>query len=98
MNQFVHRMRYSTSEASFQFLVFLVRAISGLLLGLTMAIAGQEAVGFGNLLFMFIVVTTTGVSLRLTKGWGLLASIIILLVLVLAGVLLKLYIHTAMGG
>lgn len=95
MNEFVQRVRYNASEASFHFLIFLIRSISGLLLGLTLAISGQEIIGYGNLLFMFVVVLTTGLVLRATKGWGLLSAVIILLVLVLMGVLLKLYVHTA---
>lgn len=77
-------------------LIFFIRMASGLFLGLTLALSSQEIYGFGTFTFMFIIIICTGATLRVTRLWGLLSSIIILLVLILLAVLIKLYIYKAM--
>ncbi|MBY0314084.1 MAG: hypothetical protein K2Q26_01105 [Bdellovibrionales bacterium] len=98
MGEFAERIKFSLKESLLEFLIFLVRLASGVFLGLTLAVTSEAIWHTGILVFMFIVVVTMGVIARITRYWGLLTSVILLLSLVLIGVLFKLYIHTAIVG
>ena len=98
MSEFVDKIRYNFKQSALHFMVFLVRLFTGAFVGATIALTLQSLMGTDILVFMFIVVTTIAVILRATWDWGLLPSIILLLVFALIGVLLKLYIHTAACG
>jgi hypothetical protein len=98
MSEFVDKIKYNFKQTLLQFVVFLIRLLTGALVGATIALTVQSLMGTGILIFMFIVITTIGVILRATWDWGLLPAIILLLVFALIGVLLKLYIHTAAVG
>lgn len=95
MSDFAERFKDSVRGTTKQLTIFLVRLFTGALLGLSLALAAQSFSPISIFLFMFVVITTTGIVLRVTRYWSLPAAIILLLVLVLIGVLLKLYIHTA---
>lgn len=95
MGEFSERIKDNVRGSAKQLMIFLVRLTTGALLGLTIALVTQSFSPIGIFLFMFIVITTIGVILRITRYWSLPANIILLLVLALIGVLLKLYIHTA---
>jgi len=98
MSEFVEKIKYNFKQSLLHFAIFMVRLLTGAFVGATIALTMQSLMGTGILIFMFIVVTTIGIILRATWDWGLLPSIILLLVFALIGVLLKLYIHTAALG
>lgn len=98
MSEFVDKIRYNFKQSLLHFAIFLVRLLTGALVGATIALTLQSLLGTGIFIFMFVVITTMGVILRATWDWGLLPAIILLLVFALIGVLLKLYIHTAAVG
>jgi hypothetical protein len=95
MSELTERLKDNFKGSAMQLTIFLVRLLTGSFLGITIAVCMQTMHQISMFLFMFIVVATTGIILRLTRYWSLLAAIILLLVLTLIGVLLKLYIHTA---
>lgn len=95
MSEFAEKIKYNLKSSALHFLIFLVRLLTGAFIGVTIALTAQNLLEAGMVLFMFIVVVTIGVVLRVTRDWGLLPCIILLLVFALLGVLLKLYIHTA---
>lgn len=95
MSELTEKIKFNVKESMWQLLIYMIRLLSGGFLGLVIAVANQTLTGTGPLIFMFIVVTTIAVILRITRHWSLMASIILFLSLVLIGVLLKLYIHTA---
>lgn len=98
MSEFTERMKLSFKDSLYQFIVFLVRLFSGVLLGLTIAVTNEAITHIGILVFMFILIVTMAVILRVTRAWSLMASTILFLTIVLLGVLFKLYIHTAVVG
>lgn len=98
MGEFTEKIKGNVKGSLLEFVIFLVRLTTGAFLGLTVALTAQNMLGFSQLVFMFIVISAMALIVRLTRGWGLLGSIILLLVFVLIGVLLKLYIHTAAIG
>lgn len=96
MNNIKERISMTAKENLMAFTIFLLRLLSGVILGLAIAISMQQFMGIGIFSFMFIVILTSLIVLRITKTLGLLGSIIFLLVLVLIGVMLQLYILRAM--
>ena len=98
MSQFADRIKENAKESMSQTVVFLVRLITGTILGLTIAITWQNMSPLSHLVFVFIVMLTAALLLRLTRNWSLLPVMILMLVLSLVGVLLKLYIHTSAAG
>lgn len=95
MNDFKERMTTNMKDSFLAFTVFLLRLLSGVLLGLAIAISVEKFMNIEIFSFMFIVVFTSSLILYITRSLGLLGSIIFLLVLVLLGVLLQLYILKA---
>jgi fatty-acid desaturase len=97
MSEFAERIKDNVRGSAKHLTIFMVRLLTGSLLGVTLALITQNLTNppIGTFLFMFIAITTIGVVLRITRYWSLAATVILLLVLVLIGVLLKLYIHTA---
>ncbi len=98
MNNIKERISLTFKESLMAYSIFLLRLFSGALLGLTVAVSMQTFMGIGIFSFMFIVILTSMLVLRVTRSLGLLGSIIFLLVLVLIGVLLQLYIYKAMNN
>jgi hypothetical protein len=98
MNNIKERISVSLKESVLAFTIFLLRLFSGALLGLSIAISMETFMGIGIFTFMFIVILTSALVLRMTRLLGLLGAIIFLLVLVLIGVLLQLYILKAMNN
>ncbi|MCB9073724.1 MAG: hypothetical protein H6623_08885 [Bdellovibrionaceae bacterium] len=96
MGEFKERLTTNLKNSSLQFLIFLLRLLIGALIGLSIAISAQTMSSIGIYTFMFIVVVSMMLVLRITRSLGLLGSIIFLLVLILIGVLLKLYILEAL--
>ena len=95
MNEFKEGFSSNIKNSFHDFMIFSIRLFSGFLLGLTIALAAEKIMGIQIFAFMFVVILTSFVVLRVTKNLGLLGAIIFLLVLVLIGVLLQLYILKA---
>ena len=82
-------------ESSSSFVSFVVRLLSGCVIGFTLAIIGDEIIGYSNLLFTFVVVSVIGIFLRVTKKWAVMIVLLFDLLMVAMGLLLKLYILRA---
>lgn len=95
MNTIKERISENVKSSLQTFIIYLLRLFSGILLGLTFALFAEEFAGIEIFSFMFIVIITSLLTLRITRNLGLLGAIIFLLVLVLIGVLLQLYILKA---
>lgn len=78
-------------------LVFLLKLVSGLFLGLTITLIGQEIFAYGNLAFWFVMLLVTAVFLKIAKPWGAWPVLIFDLICFLVGLLLKLYIQVSPG-
>jgi hypothetical protein len=95
----VDRFQERIRDASMDLLVFAVRTFTGLVLGFTFGLILQQGLGYapgeGTLILVFAVVMTTALVLRLTRGWSLFSVLILDLILVLIGLLLRLYVMVA---
>lgn len=101
MEEMVGRMQTHLKKTSGDLLLFVLKLVSGGVLGLTLALIMQEVLGKAegeNLLaFFFVIIVTTSVFLRLAKAWGFTAVLIFDLVCVLIGMILRLYVMVAPG-
>lgn len=98
MAELMGRMQQGIKNSSSDFVLLAMRALTGTFIGVTMGLIVQEALSEGQeitLAFVFAFVTTLGVIWRLTRGWGLAAVLLFDLIVVLVGVLLRLYIMVA---
>ena len=98
MGEFIENMQHTLKKNSQNIGLFTVRFFSGLFLGVTLTLVGQQILGYGQLLFWFIIFLTTAVFLKITKGWKWVGVIVLDFILILIGLLLKMYILIAPGG
>ncbi len=76
-------------------LTWVLKGITGIFLGLTLGMIGQELMKFGTLMLVFFTIVITGVFLRLAKSWGLGGVLIFDLICVLVSQILRMYILLA---
>jgi hypothetical protein len=91
----VSNVQNKMTESSKSLALFTFKLISGLVIGLTLALAGQEIFGFSNLVFIFVIVCVSGVFLRIVNRWNLLIMVLFDLFAVVAALLLKMYVVMA---
>ncbi len=98
VNQIMGNMQHRIKSSSFGVFTILLKLVSGLVLGLTFALVGQEMIGYESLAFMFVMVVVLGVFLRIAKNWRVLGVVVFNVFLILAGMLLRVYIVIAPGA
>ncbi len=102
MREFADKMQVSLKKNSSDLFTFLLKIVSGSLLGLTFALIVQEIMGKKDgdalLSFVFMILVIMAVFLRISKKWNLPAVLIFDLVCVLVGMVLRLYIMVAPGA
>jgi hypothetical protein len=87
--------RVKTSSNAISLLIF--KVISGLFLGLTFALIGDQVVDYGWFSFVLVIVVTAGTLLRVMKSWTWMHVSIFVLICLLIGMLLRMYILIAPG-
>ena len=70
---------------------------SGMILGLTFALIGQEVSNYGPILFWFVIIAVTATFYRLSRSWGSIGLLIFNLLCILAALLIRMYIVVAPG-
>jgi hypothetical protein len=95
MSEFANKMQMQFKKTSLQMTVLLVRIMTGFVLGLVLAIAGQTLMEYKTIMFTFVILAVMALTVRLTREWTLVKVLILDLILVLVGLVLKLYIHMA---
>jgi hypothetical protein len=97
MSQFVESMRMGVKNSSSSLMLWSLKMISGLILGLTLALIGEEMMGYQSLSFFFVLIVTALVFLRTSKPWGVGGVLIFDLIAVLIGLILRMYLLIAPG-
>ena len=88
--------RFKTSTNAISLLVF--KAVSGAVLGLTLALIGEEIIQYGVISFVLVTIVSTACILRISKAWSWTHILIFDLICVLIGLLLRMYILIAPGA
>lgn len=71
------------------------RILTGFFIGLTLALIGQELVGYGSFSLLFLNLVVLGLFFRLSQSWSVVKILIFDLVCVLVIQILKMYILIA---
>lgn len=85
----------NVKQTSYVITHFIIRLITGLMLGLTLGLIGQELIGYGVFALLFGIVVITALVLRGLKDWTLGKILIFDLFCVLVAMLLRMYILVA---
>ncbi|MGZ3722075.1 MAG: hypothetical protein ACXVA9_04035 [Bdellovibrionales bacterium] len=88
------RFKTSTNVLS----LFAFKALSGVILGLTLALIGEEIIQYGVFSFVLVTMVVTGSLLKIGKSWTWTHILIFDLICVLIGLLLRMYILIAPGA
>ena len=98
MSALIDNLQYKLKASSSGLALFIFKALSGLLLGLTIAIIGQEIIGYGTFSFTLVIVVVVGAVLRMARQWRWLAMGVFNLICVLLALLLRMYVLIAPGA
>lgn len=74
---------------------WLLRIVSGTILGTTLALIGQELAGYGSFMLLFVMLVVLSLFLRLSSSWSIPKVLIFDLICALVGQLLRMYILLA---
>lgn len=98
MGQFIENVQETLKKNSQNIGIFTLRLFSGFVVGLTLTLIFQQILGYGQLLYWFIIFVAIAAFLRTTKGWTFMAVVGLDFVLVLIALILKMYILIAPGA
>lgn len=74
-----------------------IRVLTGLFLGLTFALIGDQIIDYGWFSFMLVIAVTTGTIFKVTRSWAWIHILIFNLICILTGLILRMYILIAPG-
>lgn len=98
MKKYVVVMQNNLKKSSGSFLTFLLKVITGGLIGLTLALVGQEMFKYGNFLFVFVIMMTLTAFLAISRRWNIWTLGVFNLFCILLGLLLRMYALVAPGA
>lgn len=98
MSEFVENVQLRLKKSSSSLLTLSLRVLTGMILGLTFALVGQEILLYGNFSFFLVITAMTLGFLRLSRSWGTSKVLVFDVICVLVGMLLKMYILVAPGA
>jgi len=98
MSEFMQNVQVRIKNSSGSIFLFGFKLVTGLFLGLTMALIGQEMIGYKSFAFTFVILTFCGFFLKISKRWSVVSVVVFNLVFVLIGLLLRMYILISPGA
>lgn len=72
-----------------------LKVVTGLFIGLTLALIGQEIIHYGWFSFVLVIVVTAGLMVKVSKSWSWTQLLIFNLICVLIALILRMYILIA---
>ncbi|MEN0057476.1 MAG: hypothetical protein AAGB31_01475 [Bdellovibrio sp.] len=95
MRGFANSAQEGVKSTSLSLLHFTLRFITGIMLGMVLALIGQELMDYGTFALIFVTVVILAACLRALKNWSIGQILIFDLICVLVAMLLKMYITVA---
>jgi hypothetical protein len=95
MSEISNNVQEGVKTSSISFLAFTIKLITGLLIGLTLSLIGQEMMNYGNLIFVFVLLMVTATVMKTIWTWNLGKVLIFDLICALIAVSLRMYILIA---
>jgi uncharacterized membrane protein YccC len=98
MGQFIEDLQYKLKTSSSSIALLAFKLIVGLVLGLVLALVGQQMVNYGDLSFLLVVIVALSAFFRIAKAWRWAGVSVFALLCVLLALLLNMYIMVAPGA
>lgn len=95
VSQLAGNVQQGVKNTSVSLLAITLRILTGLILGLTFALIGQEVFKYTTFMFVFMMVVVAGLIFRTSRSWSVGAILIFDLICVLVALLLRAYILIA---
>lgn len=87
--------RFKTTSSVVALIAF--KIFTGLFLGLTLALIGDQIIGYGVFSLILVMLVTAGAVIKISKSWTWTHMFIFNLICLLVGMLLRMYILIAPG-
>jgi hypothetical protein len=97
MDQYSSEINEEFKRKALLISTFLVRCITGAMIGLTFSLIGQEIFNFNSIALVFLLISVWGVFMRISKQWSIVFLLIFDLFCILIAMLLRMYILIAPG-
>ena len=98
MKKYMMAMQTNLKKSSNSLFMFTVRSFTGLFIGFTLALVGQELFKYGTFLFAFVIMATVSVILVISRHWSIWVIGTFNLFCILLGLLLRMYAFVAPGA
>lgn len=95
MGELAHKVQTGAQSTSLRIFTGLLKALTGIFIGFTLGLIGQEILDYGYFSVTFVCIMFTLLFVRLTRSWGLPHILIFDLITFLVALLLKMYIQLA---
>ncbi len=95
MSQLAGSVQQGVKDSSVSLIAISFKMITCFIFALTLALIGQEMMGFGTLMFVFMMIVVGGLLYRLLSPWSIGSVLIFDLICVLTALLLRMYILVA---
>ena len=95
MRGFLSNVQVGVKSTSLSTFHFILRLVSGLFVGLTMALIGQELMGYETLALIFATVVVLAIIMKILSLWSISQILIFDLIVVLLAMLMRMYILVA---
>ena len=95
VSQMAGKVQDGVKDTSISLISISLKIVTSFLVALTLGLVGQEMMGYGTLAFVFIMVVTVGLLMKLMSKWAVGAVLLFDLFCVLVALLLRLYIQVA---
>ena len=95
MSELAGHVHEGVKNSSKSLAALTMKALTCFVLGLTVALIGQEVFAFGTILFVFMMIIVGATVFRLMSSWTLGSVLVFDLICILVGLLLRMYILVA---
>ncbi len=97
MSEWAGKLNMKVKNTSSHLGFYSLKLFTGLIIGLTLSLIGQEILGYDQLSFTFITVVTIGIFMKISQTWRLPSVLIFDFICVLIALLLKMYIQSSLN-
>ncbi len=98
MSKLSQSLQHKIKTSSAGLATFLLKVFSGFVLGLTFALIGEEAMAYETLSFVLVITVTLLSFLKIARSWTWVSVLVFDLIMVLLGLLIRIYILVAPGA
>ncbi|MCE3010666.1 MAG: hypothetical protein LW875_08640 [Proteobacteria bacterium] len=95
VNQMAGNVQQGVKTTSISLALWMLKLATAFMVGLTVALIGQEMMKFGTISFVFMMIVVGGAILKLMSSWSIGSVVIFDLFLILVALLLRMYILVA---